>query len=111
MHWVVVWESDNSPGGIDLDIAASVSVNLGEEPENTPTPTSTPKPTELTTPTPTSTPVPGDTNGDDLLDSSDLFYFSLYWQDVPNETSFDCNPIRDNSINEKDLLLLIGEWE
>ena len=55
--------------------------------------------------------LPGDTNGDNLVDSSDLFFFSLYWQDVPNETSLSCNPLKDNSINEEDLLLLIGEWK
>ena len=63
------------------------------------------------TPTPSSTPIPGDTNSDGLINSSDLFYFSLFWQDEPNETSLDCNPLKDNFINEKDLLLLIREWK
>ena len=38
-YWVAVWESDNAPGGIDFDIAVSISENLGEGPADTPTPT------------------------------------------------------------------------
>ena len=65
-------------------------------------------PTE--TPTLTPTPIPGDINGDCRVNSSDLFHFGLDWQESAAVANPRCNAFTDTIINERDLLLLLNQW-
>ena len=106
---------------------------IGEEDTGTPTPTFTPKatstfgPTETPTgtmipltptstgtqvvPTPTATPIPGDTNADGLVDERDAFFFFQWWQESVNDANLRCDVVRDDRIDEKDLLQLMRHWK
>lgn len=82
---------------------------------HTPTPPSmitatatSPGPTGIPTLTPT--PMPGDVNGDCRVNSSDLFYFGLDWQESAAVADPRCNAITDTIVDEQDLLFLLDRW-
>lgn len=78
-------------------------------PAETATPTGTsPEPTGM--PTLTATPVPGDVNRDYRVDSWDLFYFGLDWQESAAVADPRCNAITDTIVDERDLLFLLEHW-
>jgi len=54
--------------------------------------------------------VPGDTNGDEFIDTRDLFFFSRWWQGPTNETNFLCDVVEDATIDEQDLMILMRYW-
>ena len=56
-------------------------------------------------------PVAGDTNGDSVVNPIDPFFFSTQWYSEENATNYRCNVILDATIDERDLLWLIGEWK
>ena len=77
------------------------------------TPTATPTATSHVPtgiPTPTPTPIPGDVNGDCKINSSDLFYFGLDWQESAAVANPRCNAVTDTIVDEQDLLLLLDQW-
>ncbi len=80
----------------------------------TPTPqqtaTWTPVPTVTSTKTPTLPPAVGDTDGDGVVNMNDVFFFSNEWHSVPGVNEESCNPVDDNVIDSRDLLLLLKEW-
>jgi hypothetical protein len=49
-------------------------------------------------------------SGDGFLDAEDLFFFSMWWQQPTNETSYPCDFVPDGVINETDLLTLFRAW-
>lgn len=80
-------------------------------PTDTPTPTDTLTPTPTDTPTATATPVPilGDMNGDDVVDSLDLFHFARSYRRATGEEEFESRADMngDGTVDARDLLLFI----
>jgi len=96
---------------VTLTNTPTVTHPFTHTPTVTATRTSTSTLTPTVTPSATATPAPGDANRDGLIDGIDLFYFSLFWKEGSNETNYQCNPIKDEFIDESDLLWFIGQWE
>ncbi|NUN95098.1 MAG: prealbumin-like fold domain-containing protein [Candidatus Omnitrophica bacterium] len=75
-------------------------------PEHTPTATMTAAPT----PSPTATVRPGDTTGDTVLNADDVLIFSRFFRRAPDQATPGCNPVGDEIVDERDLLVLIRAW-
>jgi hypothetical protein len=78
-------------------------------PTPTVTPTGTPTPTAPPTATPT--PVPGDVTGDGIVDGTDLFFFSQWWNSGTTQANSHCDVVEDGVIDEHDLLGLVPLWK
>lgn len=76
----------------------------------TPTPTYTSTRTPTPTATPTQPPTVGDTDGDGLVNMNDVFFFSAAWHSASQEAGEGCNPVADEVIDTRDLLLLLKSW-
>jgi hypothetical protein len=48
--------------------------------------------------------------GDGLLNGDDLFFFSRWWDQPVNETSYPCDMMEDGFIDGEDLIQLIRDW-
>ena len=100
---------------------ATLTATLTATPRVTASPTSRPPSTVTATPTETlpaptgiptltPTPVPGDVNADHWVNSWDLFYFGLDWQESAAVADPRCNAMTDTIVDEQDLLLLLEHW-
>jgi hypothetical protein len=45
------------------------------------------------------------------VDASDIFHFARYWGVSAVDADAACNPVPDNVIDEKDLLILMRNWK